>query len=62
MRTTLIAAVVALAASYALPAMAEGDCGWGNGQMTTASDKTNPATTVTADAGAKQAKPDNSKN
>ena len=62
MRLTMIAAAVALAATYALPAMAEGGCGWSKGHMTTASDTTSPATTVVADTGSKQSKPGSPKN
>jgi len=59
---TLIAAALALAASHALPAMAESHCGGSKGNTTTSTDTTSPATTVTADAGAKQSQPTNQKN
>lgn len=62
MRMTLIAAAIALASSYALPAMAESHCDRSKGSTTTSSDTTSPATTITADAGAKQSKPSNPKN
>lgn len=56
MRFPILVAAAALAASYALPAVAEGDCSWSSGKTTTASDTSTPATMVVADSG-KQSKP-----
>jgi len=62
MKMTLVAAAFALAASCALPTMAQSNCDRSKGSTTTSSDTTRPATTVAADAGAKQSKPANPKN
>lgn len=61
MRMPVLAVAALLVSAYALPALAEGDCGW-SAKTTTASDTSISTTVIATDSGAKQSKPSNPKN